>query len=204
MIVRVLKWTAAALVVVALAGLMAFLYFIPPFDSMKPEEFSSPRLVAGPKLEAIADEKTRLLAEHGREIVLRTGCLDCHATPTPEGPDLEMYLAGGFKVITQRTGQVISRNLTPDPETGLGRRTDEEVLRVLRSGVFHDGRPMNHRAMPWTEFSKWTEEDRRAVLVFLRQLKPIRHGIPDLDPNARPFDSDAEEVNYGGMDYGKK
>lgn len=58
--------------------------------------------------------------------------------------------------------------------------------------------------MPWTELSKWAEEDRRAVVVFLRQLTPIRHSIPDPDPKLRPFDPDAEEVNYATMDYGNK
>lgn len=201
---RFLKWTLVLVVVLATGAFLAFLYFIPPFSFMKPEDFIQPEAAAAPTVDHIADPKARAFAQHGREIVMRTGCIGCHMTPGPQGPQWDMYLAGGAKFITPKDGMVVSRNLTPDPETGLAKRTDEEILRVLRTGVFHTGRLINHRAMPWTEFSNWTEEDRRAVVAYLRNLKPIRHAIPDPDPSQRPADLKASEVFYGGQDYGQK
>ena len=44
----------------------------------------------------------------------------CHTTPGPQGPDPAMYLAGGMTFVTNTHGTVVSRNLTPDKETGLG------------------------------------------------------------------------------------
>jgi hypothetical protein len=41
---RVVKWTVGVLLVVAVVGFLAFLYFIPPFTLMAPEEFSGPKL----------------------------------------------------------------------------------------------------------------------------------------------------------------
>jgi len=35
-----------------------------------------------------------------------------------------------------------------------------------------------YRAMPWAWFSNWTEEDRVAVLTYLRQIPAIAHKIP--------------------------
>jgi hypothetical protein len=32
--------------------------------------------------------------------------------------------------------------------------------------------------MPWAWFSNWTEEDRRAVLTYLRQVPAVAHKIP--------------------------
>ena len=51
-------------------------------------------------------------------------------------------------------------------------------MRVLRSGVFPDGHVVPSTAMPWANFSNWTEEDRVAVLTYLRQIPAIAHKIP--------------------------
>ena len=200
---RMLKWTLGAVAVVLLVGLTAFLYFIPPFFTVEPETFSAPMATAPPRVDDIKDPGQRAIAERGRYIVMTTGCIGCHGTPTPQGPDLDRYLAGGFKFI-EDTGTYVSRNLTPDKETGLARRTDDEVKRVLRSGVLPDGHVAPYTVMPWANFSNWTEEDLHAVVVYLRHLKPVRHQIPEpiLTPT-RVLNGAVEEA-YGGVDYGVK
>ena len=51
--------------------------------------------------------------------------------------------------------------------------------RVLRSGVSADGgRQLWYRGMPWAWVANWTEEDRVAVLTYLRQIPAIAHKIP--------------------------
>jgi hypothetical protein len=115
-----------------------------------------------------------------------------------------MYLAGGRKFVTAAHGTVVSRNLTPDAETGLARRTDEDVKRVLRSGVYPDGLPIPHMAMPWAQFSNWSDEDLHAVVVYLRHIKPVRHEIPPpAAGNAGDVVPGAVEVVYG-VDAGRK
>ena len=178
---RVVKWTLGALLVLAVVGFLAFLYLIPPFTLMAPEAFSGPEIAAANavKLDAIADPKTRALAERGKYIVVTTGCVDCHAPPSAAGPDFARYMAGGLKNAVRGHGTYVSANLTADRQTGLGRRTDEDVLRALRSGVSADGgRLFWYRDMPWAWFANWTEEDRVAVLTYLRQIPPIAHKIP--------------------------
>ena len=199
---RILKWTAIVVVLVALGGLSAFLYFIPPFFSTPPEEFSKAMREAPPPVANVADPAERAIAEHGRDIVMRTGCIGCHATNGPQGPDFTKYLAGGGIKILSPTGTYVSRNLTPDPETGLARRTDDEVKRVLRSGTFSDGHVAPHTVMPWANFSNWTEEDRHAVVVYLRHLPAVRHQIPEptITPAALP--TGAIERDYAFKDYG--
>ena len=152
-------------------------------------------------LDKVTDPVQRAMAERGRYIVMITGCSDCHSTPGPQGPRADMYLAGGMKVGVKAGGATVGRNLTPDPDTGLGNVKDEDVLRVLRSGVFRDGRTMIYRHMPWAAFSNWTEEDRRAVLAYLRLTRPTKHRIPDPMPNARLTDAGGVEQFYN-LDYG--
>jgi hypothetical protein len=115
-----------------------------------------------------------------------------------------MYLAGGRRFTTNAHGAVVSRNLTPDKETGLGSRTDDEVKRVLRSGVYPDGRPIPHNAMPWAQFSNWSDEDLHAVVVYLRHIRPVRHEIPQPAPGvADAIVPGALEI-AAGVDAGKR
>jgi mono/diheme cytochrome c family protein len=198
----VLKWAAVTVFLVVVGGFMAFLYSVPPFFTMPPEAFSDPEGEAPPSLDHIADPAVRAIAERGRYIVITSACIGCHQTPGPEGPRWDMYMAGGLKFVS-REATVVSRNLTPDPETGIGRRTDDEIKRVLRSGVFHSGRTINHRNMPWTAYSHLSDEELHAVVVYLRQLKPVVHRIPDPRPEGLDR-ADIVEAAYGMKDYGSE
>ena len=199
-----LKWAIAVLLVVAVCAFGAFLYFIPPFFITPPEAFGKALSDAAPPVTDITDPAERAIAARGRYIVMTTGCIGCHATNGSQGPDLTKYLAGGALKIQTPHGTFISRNLTSDAETGIGRRTDDEVKRVLRSGTFTDGHVVPGTAMPWPMFSNWTEEDRHAVVVYLRHLKPIRHRIPEPTPGHAITIPGAIEQDYAGKDYGMK
>ena len=134
---------------------------------------------------------------------MTTGCIGCHATNGSQGPDLTKYLAGGALKIQTPHGTFVSRNLTPDQETGIGRRTDDELKRVLRSGTFPDGHVVPGTAMPWPLFSNWSEEERHAVVVYLRHLKPIAAPNPGSGHAATPITiAGAIEQDYAGKDYG--
>ncbi len=197
-----LKWTAGIVLVLAVAGFLSFLYFIPPFLTAAPETFSGPMMTAPPGLSGIADPAERAIADRGRYIVMRNGCIGCHATNGSQGPDLTKYLAGGGLKFQTPKGTFVSRNLTPDNDTGLAKRTDDELKRVLRSGVFPDGHVVPYTVMPWADLSNWTEEDRHAVVVYLRHLPAVRHQIPDPDATPSITRPGAVEQAYGGKDYG--
>ncbi len=201
---KLLKFALLFVVVVAVAGLLAFLYFIPPFLTTPPETFSKDMATAPPGVSDITDPGQRAIAERGRYIVMTTGCTGCHAANGPQGPDLTKYLAGGSLKIQNASGTFVSRNLTPDKETGLGKRTDEEVKRVLQSGTFPDGHVAPPTVMPWASFSNWSEEDRYAVIQYLRHLKAVRHRIPERVPGNALTTPGAIDQDYGFKDYSVK
>ena len=193
---KILKWVGIVLGVLVVVGFVCFLYFIPPFTLVPPEEFTKPTAAAAPSLEGITDPVERALAERGKYIVTVHDCSGCHTPVGDEGPDWSRYLSGGNKGTFRGYGTYVTRNLTPDKETGLARRSDDQVKRVLRGGLLPEGRVAYYRDMPWAAYSNFTEEDRHAVLVYLRHLNPVTHRIPDADTTTVSDDPAAIETYY--------
>jgi mono/diheme cytochrome c family protein len=115
----------------------------------------------------------------GKYLVQLGGCLDCHTPGYFFGkPDMSRYLGGsdvGFQV--PRVGVFVGPNLTPDPETGLGRWTSEQITKALRTGVRPDGRVLSP-IMPWLAFSNLTPVDMDALVAFLKSLRPVKNKVP--------------------------
>jgi hypothetical protein len=198
---RFLKWSGVTALALGVIGFLAFLYVIPPLTLMKPEEFSGPVGKAGPDLSKILDPAERMIAERGRYLVTIGACGDCHTTPGGQGPQFDtMYLAGGSKSVRRAHGTYVSMNLTPDKDTGIGAWTDTDITRVLKSGLAPDGRPIPGQLMPWPAYSQWTDEDMRAVMVYLRHTAPVVHRIPK-PAEASLTDPAAIEEDFGGADY---
>lgn len=199
---RFLKRAAVLVLTAAVIAFLAFLYIVPPVFLIPPETFGQQVAQAAPPVAHITDPAQRAIAERGRTLVMNIGCLGCHAANGPQGPDYTRYLAGGGVKIVSHGGAYVSRNLTPDPETGLARRTDDEVKRVLRSGTFPDGHVVPYTTMPWASFSQLTEEDRHAIVVYLRSIPPVQHRIPDPSLQPAPLPPGAVEGVFGLKDYG--
>ena len=116
-------------------------------------------------------------AEYGRYLSTVALCADCH---TPRGglqqaPDRDRLYAGDA---TPPSGFPANpANLTPDAETGIGRWSEADFLRTLRTGVNPRGDSL-HAFMPWREYRRMTADDLRAVYRYLRTLPPIRNEVP--------------------------
>jgi len=90
----------------------------------------------------------------------------------------EAYLAGGMRVGYYPHGVSVSRNLTSDPETGLGRRSVPQIVSALRDGQAPD-RVLNPFAMPWNVFHNFTSEDATAIATFLKSdSRPVHNPVP--------------------------
>ena len=74
-------------------------------------------------------------------------------------------------------------NLTPDPDTGLGKWTADTFIQTLRTGRHEGvGRPILP-PMPWPVYRQATDDDLRAVFAYLRSLPPIKNRVPQpVDP----------------------
>jgi mono/diheme cytochrome c family protein len=120
----------------------------------------------------------------GRYIAYGPGhCSDCHTLPDEYATlktGAEPALQGGLE-FPGPTGTVRVPNITPDSATGIGRRTDGEIARILRYGVRADGRA----AMPFMEYHEMSDTDLVRVISFLRSRPAVRHAVAGHDFNWR-------------------
>jgi mono/diheme cytochrome c family protein len=125
----------------------------------------------------IAASSDQGLVARGQYLVYgAAACAYCHV-PRSEWATLDrgtMLALTGDHLFRLPFGEIYSSNLTPDPETGIGTRTDAELARVLRYGVRADGRA----AFPLMEF-QLSDEDIGAVISFLRSRAPVSHAVPE-------------------------
>ena len=104
------------------------------------------------------------------EYLARAGdCISCH---TANGG--EPY-AGGLRLNTP-FGYMLSSNITPDPETGIGRWSSADFYRAMHDGVNKSGKDL-YPAMPYDFYTLVTREDIDAIFAYLRTLKPVRHQV---------------------------
>ena len=119
----------------------------------------------------------------GREIVTTAGCGDCHnrGTTDPNDPKWLAGFAGGTSGKFSIAGNnIFARNLTPDPTTGLGSWTDQQIFDALRLGKNKEGKYLAP-PMPWPEYQNMTDEDIRAVVAYLRSIKAVSNAVPKND-----------------------
>ena len=116
--------------------------------------------------------------KRGEYLAVVTGCGDCHTPGTLFGqPDFARAFSGSELGWQGPWGTSFARNLTPDPETGIGKWTDAQVVTAIRTGVRPDKRVLNP-PMPWQDFSHLSDDDVSALVAYLRSLPPVKHTVP--------------------------
>ncbi|HYO75833.1 MAG TPA: c-type cytochrome [Thermoanaerobaculia bacterium] len=130
---------------------------------------------------AVTASKDPAVIERGAYIVYGAGhCVNCHTSEEEKEKvhaGERIPLAGGLE-FRFPLGSFFTPNLTPDRETGIGRRSDAELARMLRHGVRADGRA----ALPFMQVQNMSEEDLVAVISFLRSQPPVRRTVPEHRP----------------------
>ena len=168
--VKVLKIVGGSLLVVVLvaAGGVAFLALRPP--KMRPP--SAEKIEATPARLARGEYLVRHVSD----------CVGCHSDhlnrfAMPIKPGTEGQGGYPFDEKLGAPGVICAQNITPDPEHGLGRWTDGEILRAFREGVDRNGKEL-FPMMPYRSFAEMSDEDARSVVAYLRTLPAVAHAVP--------------------------
>lgn len=117
---------------------------------------------------------------HGKYLVGILGCNDCHTPGYFYGsPDTTRTLAGSELGWKGPWGVSYPRNITPDPQTGIGAWSETDIVTAMRTGKRPDGRILLP-PMPWPDFAGMTDEDASAIAKYLKTLPPVSHKMPDI------------------------
>jgi len=104
-------------------------------------------------------------------------CGNCHTPKGPKGDIMEKAFSGGLSW-DEPPFKVTAPNITPDPETGIGKWSDADIKKALRKGIEPDGTQLA-MVMPSDFYEIMTERDLDAVVAYLRTLKPIKNKVPE-------------------------
>ena len=128
------------------------------------------RVFLTPETPAATAPASQPLIEQGRYLTLAGNCMACH---TARGGQ---PLAGGRRIDTP-FGGVYSSNLTPDPETGLGRWSAQDFWQAMHMGRSQDGRLLAP-AFPYNHTSVITRQDSDAIFAWLNTQPPVAQAQP--------------------------
>lgn len=107
--------------------------------------------------------------ERGRQVAAAGDCVVCHTAPGG------IPNAGG-RAIETPFGTIVTTNLTPDAETGIGRWSYAAFERAMRHGVSRDGRHL-YPAFPYTYFTKLVADDMLALYAYLMSQPAVSNRV---------------------------
>lgn len=126
----------------------------------------------------------------GRYLVRAGDCAACH-TAQNGAP-----FAGGRAVPTP-FGTIYSSNITPDPDTGIGRWSDADFYRAMHEGIDRLGHHL-YPAFPYPWYTRVSRDDVLAIKAYLDTLAPVRQATPSNDL-PWPLDMRGDMAVWNGM-----
>ena len=114
---------------------------------------------------------TALVAKGQYIFALAGGCA-CHTVP--KGTEH----AGG-RAFPIPFGTVYSTNITQDQETGLGAWSDQQIHDAMVKGMRADGSRILP-VMPYEAYAGMAQEDLKALIAYMRTLKPVKKATPQM------------------------
>lgn len=166
---KVLKGFALLAGALAVVAIIAAIYVARTWDRVWD--------VPSPNLKASSDPA---IIARGEYLVFGPAhCVECHVSSWSEFEKSidggRPPLTGGIEFKADPLGVIYSKNLTPDPDTGIGRYSDGQLARMMRYSVRPNGQASVQPLMP---FEHMSDEDMIAILSYLRAQPPVRHEVP--------------------------
>ncbi|NHN88756.1 cytochrome c [Acetobacter conturbans] len=119
----------------------------------------------------VAGEEDAVIAR-GAYIATAADCVACHTAKDGKP------FAGGLKVATPM-GDIISTNITPDSQHGIGKYTEEQFDQAVRHGIRADGANL-YPVMPYVSYAGMTDQDMKALYAwFMHRVQPVATTPPE-------------------------
>jgi hypothetical protein len=120
---------------------------------------------------------TRMLSGHPQDMVVTEA-------PQPAGGP---WVVSAFATNTAWAGPwgvSFTANLTPDENTGIGIWSEELFIKTLRTGKHWGQSRQILPPMPWFNYGKMSDEDLKAIYLYLRTIPPVHNRVPEPLPPA--------------------
>jgi mono/diheme cytochrome c family protein len=115
--------------------------------------------------------------ERGRYLVESiVACGNCHTPQGPAGPIMNRALSGGPPIEEPGAFTAMPSNITPDPETGIGKWTDAQIKTAIREGRRPD-RTIIGPPMPFEQYRMLADADLDAIVAYLRTVPAISNKV---------------------------
>lgn len=115
--------------------------------------------------------------EYGRYLSRNVAlCADCHTRRSGLMSEAEMDRLFAGTNHPPKGFPVNPANITPDSSTGIGRWSEADFLKTMRTGVNPNGVQLNP-FMPWPQYKRMTDDDLRAIYRYLQTVQPIRNQV---------------------------
>lgn len=138
---------------------------------LKPFPYPDHSIVAPSKSDKVA---------YGRYVATaKFDCYSCHSASFQKVnimyPEKSAgYFGGGNKLYDKDLNPVFSANLTMDPETGLGKWTEEQFIRAVKYGQRPDNTPIRYPMVP---FALLTDEGVSDIWAYLKTIPVIHNKV---------------------------
>jgi mono/diheme cytochrome c family protein len=133
---------------IAIGSLAAVALWVPPSSAQSPTA-----------------DKASIVAR-GEYLAQAGDCVACHTAPGGK-------LFAGGRAMPTPFGTLYTSNVTPDPDTGIGKWTTDQFYTMMHTGRSPDG-GLLYPAMPFASYTKVTRADSDAIFAFMQSVPPVK------------------------------
>ena len=128
---------------------------------------------------------TNNAVQFGKYLVFNLECFTCHSadykTDNWEEPEKSKgYLGGGNKPLNREGRVILTQNITPDKETGIGGWTEDRFVKAVKYGTMENERSLR---FPMAPFIYLTDQEAKAIYAYLKTVPALSNKVP-----RSPFD----------------
>lgn len=119
---------------------------------------------------------------YGKYLVTAAACIECH-TPFEKGKLVVNRAFSGGREFAMPSGLLVSPNITPDKNTGIGSWTKEMFIEKFKlfDPALHETEKVGEGAfntiMPWAMYAGMDTTDLEAIYAYLQTLEPVENMV---------------------------
>ena len=115
----------------------------------------------------------------GKYLAQNLDCYSCHSadfkTMNNLNPELsEGYFGGGNKLLNREGQVILTPNLTPDVETGIGSWSTEQFIKAVKYASKEGEDALRYPMIPYIYL---TDDEAYAILQYLKTIPPIKNKV---------------------------